>query len=73
MNCIVRDVNFFAFPSLPRGECPSIESLGTNDTELDTDEAIVGTSRTRRTSALAEVWVGTGTWTGGFALEGPGL
>ncbi len=38
-------------------------SLGTNDTELDTDEAIVGTSRTRRTSALAEVWVVAGTET----------
>ena len=54
-------------------ENPHRLSLGTNDTELDTDEVIVGISRTRRTSALAEVWVGAGTWTGGFAFEGPGL
>ena len=62
-------------PSLPslRGESPSIDSLGTNDTELDTDEAIVGTLRTRRTSTLAEVWVGAGTWVEVFALEIPGL
>ena len=72
---IVSSAALTSSPSPPflRGKSPSIESLGANDTELDTDEAIVGTSRTRRTSALAAVWVGAGTWTGGFALEGPGL
>ena len=73
MDCNVSGINFFIFPPSLRGESPSIESLGANDTELDTDEAIVVTSRTRRTSALAEVLVGAGTWAGGFALEGPGL
>ena len=64
---------FTSSPSLLSlcGDSPSIDSLGTNDTELDTDEAIVETSRTRRTSALAEVWVGAGTetWAGVLLLK----